>query len=118
MRKAPNIGAFDACSAQAAKVFNIATTYQPAGRYWPLQAMEFGLFAILALACAGGCYWWVTRRGLSGQQATPRSPHVFRAEGQSTSGSVVKLPLPSYPIGTSGPFPPTRLSRPGAAASS
>jgi hypothetical protein len=64
IRKAPDIGAFDACSAQAAKTFKIATTYQPAGHYWPLQAMEFGLFALLALACAGGCWWWVTRRAV------------------------------------------------------
>lgn len=64
IRKAPDPGAFDLCRIQAAKVFKVATTYQPAGHYWPLQALEFGLFAVLALACAGGCYWWVTRRAV------------------------------------------------------
>lgn len=56
--------AFDACRAQAAKVFHVAVSYQPAGHYWPLQALEFGVFTVLALACAGGCYWWVTRRAV------------------------------------------------------
>jgi hypothetical protein len=62
--KAADIGTFDACRSQAAKLFNVAVTYQPANRYWPLQWMELGFFALLALACAGGCYWWVTRRAV------------------------------------------------------
>jgi hypothetical protein len=64
IRKAPDIGAFDACRTQAARLFHVSVTYQPANHYWPLQALEFGLFAVLALACAGGCYWWVTRRAV------------------------------------------------------
>jgi hypothetical protein len=64
IRKAPDPGAFDTCRIQAAKMFKVATTYQPAGHYWPLQALEFGVFAVLALACAAGCYWWVTRRAV------------------------------------------------------
>jgi hypothetical protein len=63
--KAPaDPGVFDACRAQAGKLFHVAVTYQPANHYWPIQALEFGLFAVLALACAGGCYWWVTRRAV------------------------------------------------------
>jgi hypothetical protein len=37
-------------------------TYQPAGRYWPLQAIETAIFLTLALALAGCCFWWVRRR--------------------------------------------------------
>jgi hypothetical protein len=63
VRKGPGSPeALDACRTQAAKLFHVAVTYQPAGHYWPLQWLEFGLFTVLALACAAGCYWWVTRR--------------------------------------------------------
>lgn len=64
IRQAPDIGAFDACRTHAAQLYRVAVTYQPANHYWPLQALEFGLFAVLALACAGGCFWWVTRRAV------------------------------------------------------
>lgn len=64
IRKAVDPGFFDACRVQAAKTFHVAVTYQPANHYWPLQVLEFGVFAVLALICAGGCYWWVTRRAV------------------------------------------------------
>jgi hypothetical protein len=37
-------------------------TYQPAGRYWPLQWIETGIFLALALALAGFCFWRLDRR--------------------------------------------------------
>jgi hypothetical protein len=39
-----------------------AVTYQPAGRYWPLQGIETGIFLVLALALAGFCFWRLGRR--------------------------------------------------------
>jgi hypothetical protein len=51
-----------ACLNQAAKVFHLLVTYQPANRYWTFQWLETGIFIALALATAIGCYWWVTRR--------------------------------------------------------
>jgi hypothetical protein len=51
-----------ACMNQAAKLFHLLVTYQPANRYWTFQWLETGIFAALALAAAIGCYWWVTRR--------------------------------------------------------
>jgi len=39
-----------------------AITYEPASRYWPLQAIEIGIFGALALALAGFCFWWLGRR--------------------------------------------------------
>lgn len=53
---------FDACRQQAARMFHLVLTYQPASRYWTFQWMETGIFAALALLAAIGCYWWVTRR--------------------------------------------------------
>ncbi|HYY79164.1 MAG TPA: hypothetical protein VFD04_08275 [Actinomycetes bacterium] len=47
---------------QAAKLFRLLVTYQPANRYWTFQWLETGIFIALALAAAIGCYWWVTRR--------------------------------------------------------
>jgi hypothetical protein len=35
----------------------LTVTYQPASRYWPLQAYETALALALALAIAGLCGW-------------------------------------------------------------
>jgi hypothetical protein len=51
-----------ACLHQVVQTFRIAVTYEPADRYWPLQWLEAGVFIVLALAAAIGCYAWVTRR--------------------------------------------------------
>jgi hypothetical protein len=51
-----------ACFAQVAQSFHALVTYQPDSRYWTFQWLESGIFLALALAAAGGCYWWVTRR--------------------------------------------------------
>lgn len=36
--------------------------YQPADRYWTLQALETAVFLGLALALVGGSFWWIRRR--------------------------------------------------------
>jgi ABC-type transport system involved in multi-copper enzyme maturation permease subunit len=36
-------------------------TYQPAGHFWPLQWIESGIYAALALALAGVCFWRIRR---------------------------------------------------------
>jgi hypothetical protein len=56
------IAAFRACRTEAARTFHLLVTYQPSAHYWPLQWLELGVFSALALLCAAGCYWWVTRR--------------------------------------------------------
>ena len=42
--------------------FREAITYQPAGRYWPFQWIETGIFLALALALAWSCFWRLGRR--------------------------------------------------------
>jgi hypothetical protein len=37
-------------------------TYQPIGRYWPLQWCEFAIFIGAAVLLSGWCLWWVHRR--------------------------------------------------------
>lgn len=37
-------------------------TYHPASRFWPLQWIETGIYAALALGLAGFCFWWIRRR--------------------------------------------------------
>jgi hypothetical protein len=59
---APNPSAFLDCRQQAAHVFHLVATYQPAGRYWTFQWLEAAIYVALALVAAIGCYWWVTRR--------------------------------------------------------
>ena len=40
----------------------IAVSYQPTTRYWPIQWTETGIYLALALALAGFCYWRLGRR--------------------------------------------------------
>ena len=35
--------------------------FQPASRYWTLQAIETAIFLALAAALAGFCFWWIRR---------------------------------------------------------
>lgn len=37
-------------------------TFQPTSHYWPLQWLEAGIFAALALTLGAACIWWVRRR--------------------------------------------------------
>jgi len=37
-------------------------TYQPASRFWAFQAIEAGIFMILAAALLGVTFWVVKRR--------------------------------------------------------
>ena len=53
---------FEACRARAAQSFHLLVTYQPAGRYWTFQWLEAGIFVVLAVLAALGCYWSVTKR--------------------------------------------------------
>ncbi|WP_433476859.1 hypothetical protein ACQPZP_07240 [Spirillospora sp. CA-142024] len=36
--------------------------YRPADRFWPLQWAETGLFAVVAPALSGLCFYWTRRR--------------------------------------------------------
>ncbi len=36
-------------------------TFQPASRYWTLQAIETAIFLALAAALTGFCFWWIRR---------------------------------------------------------
>lgn len=56
----PNPSNIDACIRQAG--IHVIATYQPADRYWPFQAIEAGLFVLLALALIAATFWWVRRR--------------------------------------------------------
>lgn len=51
------------CLGHVAGTFKLLVTYQPNSRYWTFQWFEAGIFVLLALLCAAGCFWWVTRRG-------------------------------------------------------
>jgi hypothetical protein len=60
--RVPDPAAMESCRSHAAQTFHLLVTYQPASHYWPLQLLETGIFAVLALLAMGGCYWWITRR--------------------------------------------------------
>jgi hypothetical protein len=41
---------------------HLLVTYQPTSHYWPLQALETGIFLAAALVLIGGTIWRVGRR--------------------------------------------------------
>jgi hypothetical protein len=52
-----------ACFARlAAAGYRQRVSFQAAGRYWTLQALETAVFAALALGLGGFTFWWVRRR--------------------------------------------------------
>jgi hypothetical protein len=51
-----------ACYARLARMgYRQAVSYQPASRFWPLQAMETGIYLALAAALTGFCAWRLRR---------------------------------------------------------
>jgi hypothetical protein len=53
-------GSGDSCLARHG--IKIAVSYQPASRYWELQAAETGMYLVFAAGLGGLCYWAVRRR--------------------------------------------------------
>jgi hypothetical protein len=51
------------CVARIAATYHEVVTYQPAGRYWPLQWDELGVFLAAALLLAAACAWRVRTIG-------------------------------------------------------
>lgn len=49
------------CVARVGATFHEVVSYQPAGRYWPLQWFERGIFLAAAVLLAGACVWLVRR---------------------------------------------------------
>ncbi|HEY3954100.1 MAG TPA: ABC transporter permease subunit [Streptosporangiaceae bacterium] len=43
----------------------VATSYEPASRYWPIQGIETAVYLVLAMALAGYCFWYIGRRRLA-----------------------------------------------------
>jgi hypothetical protein len=52
----------DPLPCMASQGIQVAATYQPTSRYWPLQWTETAIYLTLALALAGFCFWRLSRR--------------------------------------------------------
>jgi hypothetical protein len=61
--KGPAGGAVLACEQRLSHHLQQLVTYQPPGHYWPLQALETGIFLAVAFALIGATIWRVGRRG-------------------------------------------------------
>ena len=57
------VTAMQECVSRIGATYHEAVTYQPAGRYWPLQWYELCVFLAAALLLAGACAWRVRRIG-------------------------------------------------------
>ena len=51
-----------ACVSKVGATYHQLVTYQPAGRYWPLQWAELSIYAGAAIVLGAACVWWVRRR--------------------------------------------------------
>lgn len=61
-----NTASMQACQASVGRLhLRQLVTYQPASRYWAFQWYETGIFAVLAIALAGLCFWRIGRRYIS-----------------------------------------------------
>jgi len=61
-RQAAASGSPDLPSCLTSQGIQIAVTYQPASRYWPIQLIETAIYLALALALGGYCLWRLGRR--------------------------------------------------------
>ncbi|UBU11170.1 ABC transporter permease [Nonomuraea gerenzanensis] len=53
----------EACMVEVNRLgYRQQATYQPLERFWPLQWIETGLYALLTLGLTGLSFWWVRRR--------------------------------------------------------
>jgi hypothetical protein len=55
-------GAFQSCLHALSPHLQLLVAYQPPSHYWPLQAVETGIFLLAALALIGATVWRVGRR--------------------------------------------------------
>jgi hypothetical protein len=55
-------GAFDHCVKLLSHHLQLLVAYQPPGNYWPLQALETGVFVVAGLLLIGVTVWIVGRR--------------------------------------------------------
>jgi len=71
-------------------------TYQPPGHYWPLQALETGVFLAAALALIGATLWRVGRRSARrpavGESRQPSAEPFALEVAPEISGAPVRLP--------------------------
>jgi hypothetical protein len=61
----PSGGAFVACQQRLSHHLQQLVSYQPPSHFWPLQALETGIFLAAALALIGATAWAIGRRGAS-----------------------------------------------------
>jgi hypothetical protein len=60
-------GAYLSCLHALSHHLQLQVAYQPAGHYWPLQALEAGIFLAVAFALIGATVWRVGRRPAVGE---------------------------------------------------
>ncbi|GGL30203.1 ABC transporter permease [Planomonospora parontospora] len=60
---APAAGSPDGCPAEVNRLgYRQQATYQPLERFWPLQWIETGIYALLTAGLTWFCFWWIRRR--------------------------------------------------------
>jgi hypothetical protein len=79
-------GFFAPCLHALSHRLQLLVTNQPSSHYWPLQALETGIFLIAALTLIGATVWRVGRRAARkpaiSEQSTPRHHHRTSANPQ------------------------------------
>jgi hypothetical protein len=78
-------GAFESCIQALSHHLQVLVAYQPASHYWPMQALETGIFLAAAFALIGATVWWVGRRAA-------RKPAVSRPRERTADAPEVGVP--------------------------
>jgi hypothetical protein len=71
---------FSKCMSSLSQPLHLLVTYQPSSHYWPLQALETGIFLAAGLVLIGATVWRVGRRTVrKPSRERPASPPVLNA---------------------------------------
>ena len=98
-------GVFQSCLNTLSHHLQLLVAYQPPSHYWPLQALETGIFLAAALALIAATAWRVGRR-----RATQSSPDRRTTRGAPAPGAPQTPNRPAAPVPASvesNTLPPT-----------
>jgi hypothetical protein len=99
------------CGQRLAHHIRQLITYQPASHYWPLQALETGIFLAAALALIGATVWRIGRRAARTPEASPRvggpeTPDSLSRLRRDEARSHLSAATTPRVVRVAGPLPP------------
>jgi len=97
-------GVFLPCLQALSHHLQLLVTYQPPSHYWPLQALETGVFLAAALLLIGATVWLVGRRATQSSPDRRTTRHAYTPDNQQSPSDRAALAPASRKSNT---LPPT-----------